>query len=59
MTSTADLRGSIIESNILTCMQLLLGGALSVGGLYFYEHKLRPPAGSNSVYHELSMDTGF
>ena len=40
-------------------LQLLIGGGISVGGLYFYEHKLRAPAGGNSMYHELSMDTGF
>ena len=40
-------------------VQMLAGGASGIGLLWFYEHKLRTSAATDSLYHELSMDTGF
>ena len=53
---------SVCVSNsglIPVLVQLLAGGASGIGVLWFYEHKLRTSAATDSLYHELSMDTGF
>lgn len=48
-----------IRSRLFFRLQLVVGGVGSLGALYLYEHKIRSPNGGNSMYHELSMDTGF